>query len=82
MGATLPDTTFVELGRKIRRHRQEIDAALEHRLSNALIESTNTKIRVLTRMAYGFKSPDALIALAMLSLGGHRPDLPGRTTAA
>jgi len=33
-------------------------------------------------MAYGFKSPDALIALAMLSLGGHRPDLPGRNTAA
>jgi len=74
--------TFVELGRKIRRHRAEIDAALEHGLSNALIESTNTKIRVLTRMAYGFKSPEALIALAMLSLGGHRPNLPGRTIAA
>jgi len=73
---------FVELGRKIRRHRTEIDAALEHRLSNALIESTNTKIRVITRIAYGFKSPEALIALAMLSLGGHRPDLPGRTSAA
>jgi len=73
---------FVELGRKIRRHRAEIDAALEHGLSNALIESTNTKIRVLTRMAYGFKSPEALIALAMLSLGGHRPNLPGRTIAA
>jgi len=73
---------FVKLGRKIRRHRPEIDASLEHGLSNALIESTNTKIRVLTRMAYGFKSPEALIALAMLSLGGHRPDLPGRNHAA
>lgn len=73
---------FVELGRKIRRHRAGIDASLEHGLSNALIESTNTKIRVLTRMAYGFKSPEALIALAMLSLGGHRPELPGRKTAA
>ncbi|MEO6653740.1 MAG: transposase, partial [Ilumatobacteraceae bacterium] len=72
----------VDGGRKIRRHRAEINAALEHGLSNALIESTNTKILVLTRMAYGFKSPEALIALAMLSLGGHRPDLPGRTTAA
>lgn len=69
---------FVALGRKIRRHRAEIDASLEHGLSNALIESTNTKIRVLTRIAYGFKKPEALIALAMLSLGGHRPDLPGR----
>lgn len=70
---------FVELGRKIRRHRATIDATLDHGLSNALIESTNTKIRVLTRMAYGFKTPQALIALALLSLGGYRPDLPGRT---
>ncbi len=38
----------------------------------------NTKIRLLTRIAFGFKSPEALIALAMLSLGGHRPQLPGR----
>ena len=38
----------------------------------------NTKIRLITRIAFGFKSPDALIALAMLSLGGHKPVLPGR----
>ena len=43
-----------------------------------LIESTNTKIRVLTRIAFGFHNPAALIALAMLALGGHRPTLPGR----
>ncbi|MFM8156467.1 MAG: transposase [Actinomycetes bacterium] len=48
-------------------------------LSNALVESTNTKIRVLTRVAFGFHSAEALIALAMLSLGDHRPALPGRT---
>jgi transposase len=29
-------------------------------------------------MAFGFHSADALIALAMLSLGGHRPQLPAR----
>lgn len=69
---------FVELGAKIKRHRAAIDASLDHGLSNALIESTNTKIRVLTRIAFGFRSPDALIALAMLALGGHRPSLPGR----
>ena len=38
----------------------------------------NTKIRLMTRIAFGFTSPDALIALAMLSLGGHKPVLPGR----
>jgi len=69
---------FVELGRKIKRHLPAIHATLEHDLSNGLIESTNTKIRLLTRIAFGFKNPQALIALAMLSLGGYRPALPGR----
>ena len=38
----------------------------------------NTKIRLITRIAFGFTSPDALIALTMLSLGGHKPVLPSR----
>jgi len=73
--------SFVDLARRITKHRASIDATLEHGLSNGLVESTNTKIRVLTRMAFGFKSPEALIALAMLSLGGYCPPLPGRTTS-
>jgi len=71
---------FVDLSRRIVTHREAIDAALDHGLSQGLIESTNTKIRVLTRVAFGFRSAEALIALAMLALGGHRPTLPGRTT--
>jgi transposase len=43
-----------------------------------LIESTNTKFRVITRVAFGFHSAEPLIALAMLSLGAYRPVLPGR----
>ena len=70
--------SFVKLQKSIVKHRGRILAAIEHNLSNALIESTNTKIRLITRMAFGFKSPEALIALALLSLGGHRPVLPGR----
>jgi transposase len=66
------ETPFTELSRIIGRHRQAIDAALEHGLSNALIESADTKIRLITRVAFGFKDPAALIALAMLSLGGYR----------
>jgi transposase len=69
---------FVELARRIVKHRQAIDAALDHGLSQGLIESVNTKIRLLARIAFGFRSPQALIALAMLALGGHRPSLPGR----
>lgn len=69
---------FVKLQRSIVRHRAAIDATLDHGLSNALIESTNTKIRLLTRIAFGFHNPEALIALAMLALGHQPPALPGR----
>ena len=33
-----------------------------HKVSNALVESTNTKLRVLHRMAFGFRDPEHLIA--------------------
>jgi len=69
---------FVELGRKIRKNLPGIEAAMRHKLSNALIESTNTKLRVLHRMAFGFKKPEHLIALALLDRGGYCPSLPGR----
>ena len=70
---------FVELQRRIVKHRHAIDATLDSGLSNALIESTNTKIRLITRVAFGFHGPEPLIALAMLALGGHTPTLPGRS---
>ena len=69
---------FVLLQRRIAGHRTQILASIEHGLSNGLIESVNTKIRLITRIAFGFASPGPLIALAMLTLGGHRPALPGR----
>jgi transposase len=70
---------FVELGRRMRKNLAGVEAALIHDLSNALIESTNTKLRLLTRVAYGFKQPEHLIALALLDRGGHCPSLPGRS---
>jgi transposase len=69
---------FVVLQRRITANRAAIDASLECGLSNALVESTNTKIRLLTRIAFGFHGPEPIIALALLALGGHRPRLPGR----
>lgn len=68
----------MELQRRIVNHRDRILASIEHGLNNGRIESMNTKIWLITRMAFGFKHPQALISLAMLSLGGHRPTLPGR----
>jgi transposase len=69
---------FVKLARSITDHRAGIQATLLHGLSNGLVESVNTKLRLLTRIAFGFRSPDALIGLAMLALGGLCPPLPGR----
>ena len=69
---------FVELARKVARHRAGIEATLVHGLSNARVEAANTRIRLVTRVAFGFHSAKALIAFAMLGLGGLCPALPGR----
>ena len=71
---------FVKLARTITEQRAGIEAAIEHGLSNARVEAVNTQIRLLTRRAFGFHSANALIALAMLTLGGLCPPLPGRVT--
>ncbi len=73
---------FVDLSRRVVRHRDSIIATLcNDGLSNALVESTNTKLRLLTRMAYGFGSTDNLIALCLLDRGGYCPPLPGRASS-
>jgi transposase len=72
---------FIELYHRIKKHRSTIEATLNNGLSNALVESTNTKLRLLTRMAYGFRSTDNLIALCLLDRGGYCPPLPGRQAA-
>ena len=73
---------FIELAKKVRRHLRGIEAAMMNNVSNALIESTNTKLRVLHRMAFGFQKPEHLIALALLDRGGYCPPLPGRSPSA
>jgi transposase len=70
---------FVALARSIRRYRALLHNTLDHALSNARSEATNTHLRALTKRAYGFRSPDALIAMALLTRGGLCPALPGRT---
>jgi transposase len=71
--------SFVRLAATIRADREAIVATLSHRLSNARMEAVNTSIRLITRRAFGFHSAEALIALAMLTLGGLCPPLPGRS---
>jgi transposase len=71
-------TPFVRLAKTLTEHWTGVAAAVLHELSNARIEAANTRIRLIARRAFGFHSPDALIALAMLTLGGYCPPLPGR----
>jgi transposase len=71
--------SFVKLAKTIQKYRLLILNTLEHGLSNARSEATNTHLRVLTRRAYGFHSSEALIGIAMLTRGGLCPQLPGRS---
>ncbi len=71
--------SFVKLAKTISAQRAGIVASLTHRLSNARTEAVNTTLRLICRRAYGFHSAEALIALAMLRVGGLCPPLPGRT---
>ncbi len=69
---------FVRVAKTITEQRTGVEAAIRHGLSNARVEQVNTQIRLITRRGFGFHSPHAVIALAMLSLGGLCPALPGR----
>jgi transposase len=72
-------TPFAKLAKTIKKYRQLILNAVQHGLSNARSEATNTHLRLLTRRAYGYHSPESLIAMADLTRGGLCPPLPGRS---
>ncbi len=57
---------FVELSKKIRRHKEAIIATVKYGLSNARIESMNNKIKVLIRKSYGFRNIQNLIDMIMI----------------
>ncbi len=69
---------FVKLAATIGHDKALIVNTLIHGLSNARSEATNIHLRVLTRRAYGFHSPEAPIAMAHHTRGGLCPNLPGR----
>jgi transposase len=69
---------FTKLAKTIEKYKPLILNTLDHELSNARVEATNTHLRVLTRRSYGFHSPESLIAMAYLTRGGLCPELPGR----
>jgi transposase len=61
---------FAMLARKIRKHFDAIIAAVQLGLSNSRLEGVNSKIRVIQRRGYGHPSPQSLMAMIYLCLGG------------
>lgn len=61
--------------RRTRRRDPRVNRALRLKRPRRIHD---TKMRLITRIAFGFTSPDALDALAMFCLGGHKPVLAGR----
>jgi len=69
---------FVRVARTIRKHLDGILAYVRTRLTNGFTEGTNNKLRLVARRAFGFHSPQALIAMLFLTCGGIQlnPPLP------
>lgn len=72
---------FVKAARTIRRHLDGVLAYLRERLTNGIVEGFNNKLRMIARRAFGFHSPEPLIAMLYLCCGGIQlnPPLPRPT---
>ena len=67
---------FIRVGRTIRKHFEGVLAYVREGLTNAFLEGTNNRIRMITHRAFGFHSPHALIAMIFLCCSGIRLDPP------
>lgn len=71
-------TVFRDLRKKIKKNLTAIIATARYGLSNARVEATNNKIKLIIRTAFGFKRTDNLIAMVMLTCSDIDIALPGR----
>lgn len=70
---------MINLAKMVSNHFEGIVTAVELGLSNARLEGTNAKVRLIQRRGYGHHSPDSLIAMIYLCLGGITIQLPTPT---
>ena len=71
--------TFVALAKRFEVYFEEIIAAIELGISNALIEGINAKIRLINARGYGHHSAQTLSSMIYLCLGGLDIKLPTTT---
>ena len=69
---------FVKLQKKIKRHYDAILASIRCELSNARIEATNNKIKLVIRMAYGFRNTRNMLNTVLLKCDCTRSGYPGK----
>lgn len=69
---------FHALYEKIKRHREHILNTIRLGLSNARIEATNNKIKLIIRKAYGFRNIQNMMAMVYLVCSDIRIPLPNR----
>jgi transposase len=67
---------FVKAARTIRKHFDGVVAYFKERLTNGVVEGFNNKLRMIARRAFGFHSPESLIAMLHLCCSGIRLDPP------
>lgn len=69
---------FKKLYLKIKRHRDHILNTIQLGMSNARIEATNNKIKLIVRKAYGFRNIQNMLDMVYLVCSDLRVPLPNR----
>jgi transposase len=69
---------FKDLYQKIKRHKKHILNAIRYGMSNARIEATNNKIKLIVRKAYGFRNIQNMLDMVYLVCSDLRVPLPNR----
>jgi transposase len=67
---------FVKAAKTMRKHREGLISALRLGINNARAEGLNSVVRLVFRRARGFHSPQAALALVMLTCGPITVQLP------
>ena len=69
---------FKDLYQKIKRHKEHILNTIRLGMSNARIEATNNKIKLIIRKAYGFRNIGNMLDMVYLVCSNLRVPLPNR----
>ena len=69
---------FKKLYQKIKRHKEHILNTIRLGMSNARIEATNNKIKLIVRKAYGFRNIQNMLDMVYLVCSDLKVPLPNR----